>query len=82
MIYPEFPGECSVIGICANSAGIGYKEELFDLSLDVLREEGVGIYETESVRSEDCPSALPQTRGEEFNSLFADDHVYVVICEE
>lgn len=79
MIYPEFPGECSVIGICANSAGIGYKEELFDLSLDVLREEGFGIYETESVRSEDCPSALPQTRGEEFNSLFADDDIDMII---
>ncbi len=79
MIYPEFPGEGSVIGICANSAGIGYKEDLFDMSLDVLLDEGFDIYETESVRSESCPSSLPQTRGEEFNSLFADDDIDMVI---
>ena len=79
MIYPSFPEKDSVIGICATSAGVGYKTELFDLSMDILHEAGFETYETESVRSEDCPAALPQIRSDEFNSLIADDDIAMVI---
>lgn len=79
MIYPEFPEEGSVIGICAPSAGIGYKADLFEMSLDVLHEEGFETFETDSVWSEDCPSAPPSVRGMEFNSLFEDDDIAMVM---
>lgn len=67
------------MGICAPSAGIGGKADSFDLSLEILNEAGFDIYETESVRSEDYPSAPPAVRGEEFNSLYADDDIDIVV---
>ena len=67
------------MGICAPSAGIGGKADSFDLSLEILNEAGFDIYETESVRSEDYPSAPPAVRGEEFNSLFADNDIDIVV---
>ncbi len=79
MIYPEFIRCGQVLGICAPSAGAGGKQESFDRSLSVLYESGYEIYETESVRNDDCPSAPHFVRGEEFNSLFADDDVSAVI---
>ena len=80
MIYPEFPHEGSYIGICAPSAGIGYKLELFELSLEILEEEGLNIFMTDSVVSEDCPSAPADVRGDEFNMLFADKDIDMVFC--
>lgn len=80
MIYPEFPKEGSVIGICAPSAGVGGKQDSFDLSLEVLHECGYETVETENVRTEDYPSSPAQTRGREFNSLFADDDIDMVFC--
>ena len=79
MLYPVFPTEGDVIGICAPSAGVGSKIESFDMSLDILNEIGLGTYETESVRNEECPSAPAEIRGEEFNSLFADDDIAAVM---
>lgn len=79
MIYPEFPGEGSIIGICAPSAGVGCKVDYFDLSIETLCDAGFDVYETASVRSEECPSAPPRVRGEEFNSLFADDDIRMVM---
>lgn len=79
MIYPGFPSEGDVIGICAPSAGVGSKLESFDMSLDILNDVGFMTYETESVRNEDCPSAPAEIRGEEFNSLFADDDIAAVL---
>ena len=80
MIYPEFPQEGSYIGICAPSAGVGYKLDFFDMSLDILEQTGLIPCETESVRNEDCPSAAPEVRGSEFNELFADDDIDMVFC--
>ena len=80
MIYPEFLHENDLIGICAPSSGIGYKGEIFDLSMEVLNEIGLRTYETESVRSETLPSAPAEVRGAEFNSLFADDDVNFVMA--
>lgn len=80
MIYPDFPENGSIIGICAPSAGVGYKTDSFDMSLEVLCDEGFDVYETESVRNDCCPSALPSVRGNEFNALFADDDIAMVLC--
>ena len=79
MYYPEFLQEKDVIGICAPSAGVGGKIESYDMSMDVLHEIGLYTYETDSVRNDDCPSAPPTVRGEEFNSLFADDDISFVM---
>ena len=53
MIYPEFPAEGSVLGICAPSAGVGYKLDYFNKSLGVLMDAGYELYETESVRNDE-----------------------------
>lgn len=79
MIYPEFLNENDVIGICAPSAGVGFKLDSFDLSVEVLNEIGLNTYETESVRNDDCPSAPAWKRGEEFNSLYADNDIAFVM---
>lgn len=79
MIYPKFPEDGDVIGICAPSAGVGEKEAWFDLSLETLMDAGFEVVETESVRNEDCPSAPAPVRGAEFNELFADDDVAMVM---
>ena len=73
MIYPEFPHEGSYVGICAPSAGVGCKLDYFDMSLDILEQTGLIPCETENVRSEDCPSAPAEVRGNEFNELFEDE---------
>lgn len=79
MFYPEFLKEGDYIGICAPSAGAGGKQDSFDASLEALNEAGFQTVETESVRSEDCPSAPAQIRGEEFNSLYADEDIAMVM---
>jgi muramoyltetrapeptide carboxypeptidase LdcA involved in peptidoglycan recycling len=80
MIYPEFIKPGQVLGICAPSAGVGGKSDFFDLSLEVLGASGYEIYETDSVRNFECPSAPAWIRGEEFNSLYADDDIAAVMC--
>lgn len=80
MIYPEFPHEESYAGICAPSAGVGYKLDSFDMSLEVLEESGLKCAETESVRNDCCPSTSAEQRGSEFNELFADDDIDIVLC--
>lgn len=79
MIYPKFPNPGDIIGICAPSAGVGNKLEYFDLSMESLRNRGYEIKETASVRSEDYPSAPADVRGAEFNELFADGSVSMVM---
>ena len=79
MVYPEFLYENDYIGICAPSAGVGGKSDSFDLSLDVLHEIGLNTYETASVRNDSCPSAPADIRGDEFNSLFSDSDIRMVM---
>lgn len=79
MIYPEFPNEGDIIGICAPSAGIGSKINSFEMSLEVLHEIGLNTFETDSVWNDDCPSAPAEIRGEEFNMLFGDDDIAAVM---
>ena len=80
MIYPAFPQKGDIIGICAPSAGVGVKLDSFNLSIETLRECGFEIIETASVRNENYPSAPADIRGAEFNSMFADDSVSMVLC--
>lgn len=80
MIYPEFPQEGSYVGICAPSAGVGGKSDYFDMSLEILEQAGLLPCETESVRNDDCPSAPAEIRGFEFNELFEDDDIDMVLC--
>ena len=80
MIFPEFPKRNEVIGICAPSAGVGEKPESFDASLSVLHEAGFKTIETANVRSTDYPSAPAEVRGAEFNQLFEDDDITMVMC--
>ena len=80
MIYPDFPKEGSYIGICAPSAGVGSKLDSFDMSLEILGQTGLIPVETESVRNDDCPSAPAFIRGAEFNELFEDDDIDMVVC--
>ncbi len=80
MIYPDFPGRGDVIGICAPSAGIGGKADSFDLSMEALESIGFYTYETDCVRSDEYPSAPADVRGDEFNSLFADEDISIVMA--
>lgn len=80
MIYPAFPQKGDIIGICAPSAGVGVKLDSFNLSIETLRECGFEIIETASVRNEDYPSAPAEIRGSEFNQMFADDNIDMVLC--
>lgn len=80
MRYPKFPKRGKTIGICAPSAGVGGKLDSFDLSLEVLHDEGFRTRETANVRNDDCPSTDAATRGAEFNSLFADPRCCMVMC--
>ena len=79
MIYPEFPKKGDTIGICAPSFGVGHKLESFDLSMETLKDAGFKIVETKSVRNEAFPSAPAKVRGKEFNSLFRNDKINMVM---
>ena len=80
MIYPQFPREGDVIGICAPSAGAGGKIDSLEQSMAVLEEAGWETFATESVWNDDCPSAPAEVRGEEFNELFADEDIAMVMA--
>ena len=79
MIYPDFPREGSFIGICAPSSGIGFKIDSFLLSLEVLEDEGFGVFVTPNTWNDTCPSAPADVRGSEFNRLFEDDDISMVM---
>ena len=79
MIYPKFPEQGSSLGICAPSAGVGRKIELFDKSLAALKSAGFDIIETASVRNDNIRSADAITRGEEFNLLVNNPDVEMIV---
>ncbi len=80
MIYPDFPKTNDCIGICAPSAGVGHKTESFNMSLENLNNAGFRTIETPSVRNDACPSASPEIRAKEFNSLYENSDVTSVFC--
>lgn len=80
MFYPRFPARGDIIGICAPSAGVGRKLESFDRSLQVLKEQGYRILETESVRLDSDRGGSPEVRGQELCSLFTESQVAMVMA--
>lgn len=83
MIYPKFLKNGDTIGICAPSAGIGKKKEIFfEKSLENLKKEGYKIKETASVRKEGIASNTPEIRGKEFLQLLQDKTVDFIWCAQ
>ena len=80
MIYPERIHKHEIIGIAAPSAGVGRDLDKYQASIDVLKEQGYEIWESESVRNDNPRSTAAENRGEEFTSLFLDDNVKMVMC--
>lgn len=80
MIYPEFLKKKDVIGITAPSAGVGRKLDSFQASVDVLKEQGYSIKETDDVRVNDQRAASAEVRAEELKSLYQDDEVKMIMC--
>lgn len=80
MIYPERIHKHEIIGIAAPSAGVGRDLDKYQASIDVLKEQGYEIWESESVRNDDSRSTSAENRGEEFTSLFLNDNVKMVMC--
>lgn len=81
MIFPRFYNEDSmrVIGVCAPSAGVGYKLDSFDKSLNALKHKGFYIIETPSVRNDAGRSAPAEVRGAEFNALVNIPEVDIIL---
>ena len=80
MIYPEFLKENDVIGICAPSAGVGHKIELYEESVEAIRQRGFRIRQTASVLKDNVRSASAKRRGKELDELILDDEVKMVLC--
>lgn len=80
MIYPEFPHDKSIVGVCAPSAGVGNKIESFELSLSRLRECGFRVFETPSVRNDDIRSTDAESRGDEFNFLANEPAIEMILA--
>ena len=79
MFYPKFIKKNDCIGICAPSKGVGSKLEAFNTSIKRLN-ESFCVKETDSVRVNNVRSNTALIRGNEFNSLFMDDSVDMVMC--
>ena len=80
MIYPSFPKKHDLLGICAPSAGVGHKEESYDLSIATLESKGFRIMETEHVRINDPRGGTAEERGQELTSLFLNKEVAAVLA--
>lgn len=79
MHYPKFIKEKETIGICAPSKGVGKKLESFELSIQHLS-QFFQIKESESVRVRNIRSNTAIQRAHEFNTLFSDDKINMVMC--
>ncbi len=79
MIYPNFLKKGDTIGICAPSAGVGWKIEDFEKSLSNIRKNSYEIVETESVRVDAEVSAEASVRAAELNELLACESVKFII---
>ena len=80
MIYPKFPQNNEVIGICAPSSGVGHKLESFDLSLEAIKSKGYKIIETDAVRVNNIRPASGKVRADEFHSLLENPDVKMIIA--
>lgn len=80
MKYPEFIKSGDVIGICAPSAGVGRKLDLYKASLNTLISRGYCLEETESVTNNNIRSADAKTRANELNYLFLEKDIKMVMA--
>lgn len=83
MIYPDYLKVNDTIGITAPSDGRSKKIDLvrLDNAVNNLKKCGYRVLETEHVRcSENGRSATGKIRGEEFNSLIANDDCKLILC--
>lgn len=80
MYYPDFLKEKDTIGICAPSAGMGDKLDLFDESLVFLKQNSYQIRLTKSVRNSGSRSAGAKTRAKELNELVCDNNIDMIFC--
>lgn len=79
MRYPKFIEKGDTIGICAPSAGVGKKLDVYLESLQVLKKEGYKIKETKSVRAARDRSTSAKNRAKEFYDLTADKNVDMIM---
>ena len=80
MYFPEFLQNGDVIGVCAPSAGVGRKLELYQSSIDTLISLGYCVQETDSVRNNNIRSNDAKIRAKELNVLFLDKDVKFVMA--
>ena len=80
MRYPQFLKNNSTIGVSAVSAGIGNRIEDYEKSIETLKSQGYSILESESVRNSGYVSNTSKIRGEEFNKLYVDEKVDMIMC--
>lgn len=79
MYFPVFPEKGDLLGVCAPSAGVGHKLELFDQSVKALESQGYRIKETAHVRVEDARGGTAEERANELVSLFDDPDIKAVL---
>ena len=80
MLYPNFIKKNDTIGICAPSAGVGRKLDLFLASNRVLKSKGYKIKETKSVRKNNVRGGTARQRGQELDQLVLDMKVKMILC--
>lgn len=78
MIYPKFIKEKETIGVCAPSAGIGRKIDLYEESIALLNKT-FKIKETESVRVNNMRSTTAKKRAQELSELVKDKNVKMIM---
>lgn len=80
MIYPDFLKKSDLIGICALSSGVGKKINDYEISLNVLKDNGYKVIEEGNVRSDDIRSDSAINRAKALNNLFLNDEVKFIMC--
>ncbi|SHJ91578.1 Muramoyltetrapeptide carboxypeptidase LdcA (peptidoglycan recycling) [Hathewaya proteolytica DSM 3090] len=80
MRYPNFLNKGDTVGVTATSAGVGYKINNYNKSIENIRAQGYNIRETENVRKNDIFSSSPKERGLQLKDLFQDPKVKIIIC--
>lgn len=79
MNYPQMMSKGSTIGITAVSAGLGFRIEDLESSLNNLKDY-YKIVETDNVRNEGYISSEPDVRAKELDSLFTNKDIDGIFC--
>lgn len=80
MRYPQFLKSNSIIGVSAVSCGIGDRISDYEKSIETLKSQSYQILETESVRNKGFVSNTSIIRGKEFNNIYDNEKVDMVMC--